>query len=61
MFDVLAAPAGLAAGRRLALSAMPDAPVVAERPRTRYIIRRRKEERVPADGLRRRVRRGQRG
>jgi hypothetical protein len=30
MFDVLAAPAGLAAGRRLALSAMPDAPVVPE-------------------------------
>jgi hypothetical protein len=30
MFDALAAPVGLAAGRRLALSAMPDAPVVAE-------------------------------
>jgi hypothetical protein len=42
MFDVLA---GLAAGRRLALSAMPDAPVVADRPRTRYTIRRRKEGR----------------
>jgi hypothetical protein len=45
MFDVLAAPAGLAGGRRLALSAMPDAPVVADRPRTRYTIRRRKESR----------------
>jgi hypothetical protein len=45
MFDVLAAPAGLAAGRRLALSAMPGAPVVADRPRTRYTIRRRKEDR----------------
>ena len=32
-FDVLAAPVGLQAGRRLALSAMPDAPVVAERDR----------------------------
>ena len=45
MFDVLAAPVGLAAGRRLARSAMPDAPVVADRPRTRRIIRRREEER----------------
>ena len=32
-FDVLAAPVGLQAGRTLALSAMPDAPVVAERDR----------------------------
>jgi hypothetical protein len=42
MFDSLAAPAGLAAGRRLATSAMPNAPIVAERPRTRISIRRRK-------------------
>ena len=33
MFDAFAAPVGLAAGRSLALSALPDAPVVAERPR----------------------------
>jgi hypothetical protein len=33
MFDRLTAPAGVAAGRALALSAMPDAPVVADRPR----------------------------
>jgi hypothetical protein len=32
-FDVFAAPIGLEAGRRFALSAMPDAPVVAERDR----------------------------
>ena len=40
MFDSLAAPVGLAAGRTLAMSAMPNAPVVAERPRTRISIRR---------------------
>jgi hypothetical protein len=34
MFDALTASVGLAAGRTLAQSAMPDAPVVAERPRT---------------------------
>jgi len=45
MLDMLTAPVGIAAGRRLALSAMPHAPVVAERPRTRWIIRRRKENR----------------
>jgi hypothetical protein len=45
MFDVLAAPVGLAAGRTLALSAMPDAPIVAERPHMRWTIRRRKENR----------------
>jgi hypothetical protein len=41
MFDVLTAPMGIAAGRRLALSALPDAPVVAERPRTTRSARRR--------------------
>jgi hypothetical protein len=45
MFDVLTAPVGITAGRTLALSAMPDAPVVAERPRTRWTIRRRKGNR----------------
>jgi len=45
MFDMLTAPVGITAGRRLALSAMPDAPVVVERPRTRWTIRRRKQER----------------
>jgi hypothetical protein len=34
MFDVLTAPVSLAVGRNLAMSALPDAPVVAERPRT---------------------------
>jgi hypothetical protein len=33
MFDVLTSPVGVEAGRRLALSAMPDAPVVAAEPR----------------------------
>jgi hypothetical protein len=33
MFDVLTSPVGVAAGRTLALSAMPDAPVVAAEPR----------------------------
>ena len=30
-FDVFAAPVGIEAGRKLALSALPDAPVVADR------------------------------
>jgi hypothetical protein len=45
MLDMLTAPIGISAGRALALSAMPDAPVVAERPRTRRTIRRRKGNR----------------
>lgn len=45
MFDMRTAPVGITAGRPLALSAMPDAPVVAERPRTRWTIRRRKANR----------------
>jgi hypothetical protein len=45
MFDMLTAPVGITAGRTLALSAMPDAPVVAERPRTRWTIRRRQASR----------------
>jgi hypothetical protein len=45
MFDVLTAPVGITAGRTLALSAMPNAPVVAERPRTRWTIRRRRGNR----------------
>ena len=37
MFDVFAAPVALEAGRRLAYSAMPDAPVVAERRRRAWL------------------------
>ena len=54
-FDVLAAPVGLQAGRTLALSAMPDAPVVAERdrraerrPRRRALALRRSRVRFQA-------------
>jgi hypothetical protein len=47
-FDVFAAPVGLEAGRRLALSAMPDAPVVAERDR-----RATRKRRPPTPALRR--------
>jgi hypothetical protein len=47
--DVFAAPIALDAGRRLAASAMPDAPVVAERPtlrkpRLRAALRLRRQE-----------------
>jgi hypothetical protein len=42
MFDVFATPIGLSAGRKLALSAMPDAPVVPEgHPRATTRLRRR--------------------
>ncbi len=45
MFEALIAPASLAAGRALVLSAMPDAPVVVERPRpTRWARRLRRSE-----------------
>ena len=40
MFDVLTSPVGVEVGRTLALSAMPDAPVVpAEPPRERRRVR----------------------
>lgn len=45
--DVFAAPIALDAGRRLAASAMPDAPVVAEaprKPRPRLALRLRRQE-----------------
>jgi hypothetical protein len=45
--DVFAAPIALDAGRRLAASAMPDAPVVAEaphKPRLRVTLRLRRQE-----------------
>jgi hypothetical protein len=49
-FDVFAAPIGIEAGRRLAMSATPDAPVVADRraaarrPRLRLRLRLRAQE-----------------
>jgi hypothetical protein len=43
-FDVFAAPIGIDAGRRLAVSAMPDAPVVADRRPVRRWFRLRPQE-----------------
>ena len=55
MFDRLTAPAGVAAGRALALSAMPDAPVVAVRPRRERRRLRGLAERLVAPRARRRA------
>ena len=43
-FDVFAAPIGIEAGRRLATSAMPDAPVVAGRRHRKLRLRLRSQE-----------------